>query len=132
MVFFVSGVGAAFADQQVNNNTPAMLEKAFQELKQADKDLTDVYEQILEKHKDDMAFVEKFTKAQAAWAAFRNAELEAIFPAQDKKAYGSTYPLAYAQEKSRLILERAKQLNQWLTGLPAGTISAGSRGFSKK
>lgn len=135
LVFSILGIAAVFAEGPASSGAPvtmqAMLEKAFQELKQADDNLDAVYGEILEKHRDDKVFIEKFTKAQAAWLAFRTAELDAIFPAQDKHVYGSSYPLAYAQEKSRLIQERAKQLNDWLTGLPEGTISAGSRGISK-
>jgi uncharacterized protein YecT (DUF1311 family) len=131
------GAAISFADGQSNSGTltygdkQVMFEKAFKEFKQADENLNNVYEQILNKHKDDSVFIAKITNAQSAWLAFRNAEIEAIFPSQDKKVYGSLYPLAYAQEKTRLTLERAKQLNQWLVGVPVGTIGAGSRGYIK-
>lgn len=128
------GAATTFAEGQntlANGDKQVMFEKAFKEFKQADENLNKVYEQILNKHKDDSVFIEKFTKTQSIWLEFRNAEIEAIFPSQDKKVYGSLYPLAYAQEKTRLTLVRAKELNQWLVGVPNDTIGAGSRGYMK-
>ena len=134
LVLMVLGGTLAFAEQNGEVNAGGqqeMFEKAYIELKQANDTLDNMCEKILNKYKDDKEFVVKFNNAQTAWAAFRNAELDAIFPAQDKRGYGSIYPLAYAQEKTRLTLERAKQINQWLTGVPEGTLGAGSRGYTK-
>lgn len=138
LALMVLGSAIAFAEQNgaanaapSNGGQQEMLEKAFIELKQANDTLDNMYEQILNKYKDDKEFIAKFTNAQATWLAFRNAELDAIFPAQDKRTYGSIYPLSYAQEKTRLTIERAKQINQWITGVPEGTIGAGSRGYKK-
>jgi uncharacterized protein YecT (DUF1311 family) len=140
LVFIISAILAlsaatAFAEGQntaapTNAQRQAMFQKAFQELKQANDTLDTVYQEILDKHQEDKVFMAKFTNAQAAWQAFRDAELEAIFPSPDKKVYGSLYPVAYAQAKTNLILDRAKQLNQWITGFPEGTIKAGSRGIT--
>ena len=100
---------------------------AGREVKRADDTLNEIYNKVLLKHKDDKNFIDKFTKAELAWIVFRDAQLESIYPAQDKQAYGSVYPMTYALEKATLTWDRVKQLNQWLEGYPEGTVGRGSR-----
>ena len=67
---------------------------ASEEAKRVDAELNRVYRELLSKNSDDPAAVEKIKKAQRAWVAFRDAYVEAMFPAEDKLAeYGSMYPM---------------------------------------
>ena len=101
---------------------------AARELKRADDTLNDIYNKVLIKHEDDQEFIEKFTAAELAWIAFRDAEMEAIFPKQDKQRnYGSKFPMSYCIVKAELTWDRVKQLNQWLEGFSEGNTTAGSR-----
>lgn len=101
---------------------------ASRELKRADDTLNDIYNRVLTKHEDDQEFLEKFNTAELAWMAFRDAEMEAIFPKQDKQGnYGSKFPMSYCIVKAELTWDRVKQLNQWLEGFSEGNIMAGSR-----
>lgn len=100
---------------------------AGREFKRADDTLNDIYNKVLLKYERDQEFIDKFVNAELAWIKFRDAELEAIYPAQDKRRYGSIYPMIHNIEGANLTWSRVKQLNEWLTGFPEGVVGAGSR-----
>ena len=96
----------------------------------ADKRLNDVYQLILRKYSTDPAFIAKLSSAQQAWLNFRDAELQAIYPREDKLAsYGSVWPMCNLQERTRLTEERTKELRRWVKGIPEGNVCAGSIKF---
>ena len=105
----------------------AMNDAAARELKRADDTLNVIYNKVLVKYQDDREFIAKYTAAEVAWIAFRDAHLDAVFPKEDKQAYGSTYPMVYRLYKAELTWERVKQLNEWLADFPEGDAAAGSR-----
>ena len=81
----------------------------------ADAELNRVYKDLLNKNKDDENASKKLREAQRAWVAFRNAELEALYPAQDKQTeYGSIYPMCYAIVLTKMTKERTAQLRGML------------------
>ena len=83
--------------------------------READADLSHVYEELLSKVKSDDNATEKLRVAQRAWVAFRDAHLQELFPAQDKqREYGSMYPMCYAQVATAMIKERTAQLRRML------------------
>ena len=99
-----------------------MDEKARQEFQRADNELNTVYNQVLKKYSGDAAFLKKLRAAQLAWIRFRDAQVEAHFPATDKlREYGSVYPVCRYQALKPLTEERTKQLRVWLE--EAGLIS---------
>ncbi|RYZ47353.1 MAG: DUF1311 domain-containing protein [Proteobacteria bacterium] len=51
------------------------------EFLKTDKELNDTYKEIQTKYKADSIFLKKLKKAQTAWIAFRDAHLEAVYPA---------------------------------------------------
>jgi len=117
----------------MNGDQATLNASVGKELEKADAMLNAVYQNILTKYANDQEFIDKFITAELAWLAYRNAELEAIFPRQDKlTAYGSSYPLSYNLVKAELTWERVGKLNQWLEGLPEGDITAGSRGYKPR
>jgi len=93
----------------------------------ADASLNATYAKILKEYGKDAEFISKLKAAQRAWLAFRDAELEALFPKPDKQAeYGSVYPMCRCMQLQELTQERTKNLQLWLKGIPEGDVCAGS------
>ena len=109
-----------------------MTDSAGKSLTRKDKVMRLVLKRIFAAYKDDKAFLEKLKLSQKAWEKFRDAHLEAMFPAKDKfSAYGSFFPVAYDAEKEALTDARIKQLKRWLNGVPEGVVGGGSIKFKK-
>jgi uncharacterized protein YecT (DUF1311 family) len=105
-----------------------MNEAAKVEYTGADAELNRVYRQILEARRADAEFVVSFRAAQRAWIVFRDAHVQALYPALDKRrAYGSVYPLCRWQALAALTLERTNQLKAWTDPPAEGDTCAGSR-----
>jgi uncharacterized protein YecT (DUF1311 family) len=74
------------------NTQTAMHICASEELRRVDTELNDVYEKVLSAAAADVASVEKIKIMERAWIAYRDAYLDATYPAKDKLAvYGSTF-----------------------------------------
>ena len=104
----------------------AMNACASQSLSAADKELNQVYQQVLHKYAKDTVFIGKLKAAQKAWLAFRDAELAARFPVEDKTNYGSVYPMCASNELEAMTLKRTEELREWLKGTQEGDVCAGS------
>jgi uncharacterized protein YecT (DUF1311 family) len=111
-----------------SGQTQADLNKsACDEYQRKDTELNKSYLQILNIYKDDAKFIEKLKLAQRAWIAFRDAELSALFPAEDTQAeYGSIYPVCRCQTLSELTSARTAQLRRWIDGIEEGDVCGGS------
>jgi uncharacterized protein YecT (DUF1311 family) len=84
---------------------------AAEKLRSEDTKLDRVYQELLERTKSDPVATAKIRSAQEAWVAFRDAQLEALFPADDKQdQYGSAYPMCAAAARAQLTAERTKML----------------------
>lgn len=104
-----------------------MAQKAGAEFAKADKELNTVYNKILKEYKGDREFIEKMKAAQRAWIKFRDAHIEAVFPAKDKQSeYGSVYGMCYSMMMQEITEARIKQLRLWLKGTEEGDVCAGS------
>ena len=120
---------AAGSDKCMDNaqSQAAMTACASNTLGAADKELNQVYQQVLRKYAKDTVFVAKLKTAQKAWLAFRDAELEARYPASDKSlAYGSVYPMCANNELEAMTRQRTDALRAWLKGAEEGDVCAGS------
>jgi uncharacterized protein YecT (DUF1311 family) len=105
----------------------AMDECASQSLAAADKELNQVYQQVLAKFASDKVFTAKLRTAQKAWIAFRDAELEARYPASNKSLqYGSVYPMCANNELEAMTRQRIEELRAWLKGAQEGDACSGS------
>ena len=83
----------------------------------ADAELNTVYQRLLSSLKGDEVAIGKLRAAQRAWVAFRDAQLDALFPAENKQTeYGSMYPMCYAGAATAMTKERTAQLRQMLEG----------------
>jgi uncharacterized protein YecT (DUF1311 family) len=88
---------------------------ADQDAKAADAELNRVYQELLSKSKGDASATKKLRDAQRAWIAFRDAQLEALYPAEDKqREYGSIYPMCYAIVTTAMTKDRTIQLRRML------------------
>jgi uncharacterized protein YecT (DUF1311 family) len=59
-----------------------------------------VYQELLAKAKNDPVATKKIRSARQAWVTFRDAQLEALFPADDKQdQYGSAYLMCAARTR---------------------------------
>lgn len=119
---------AAAEPRAIPQTQTDMNEAARVEYTGADAELNRVYQQILQARKADLEFVLKFKAAQRAWLIFRDAHVQALFPAADKRrAYGSVYPLCRWQILTELTHERTKQLKVWTEPPAEGDTCSGSR-----
>lgn len=90
---------------------------ARDEFDKADKELNQVYQQLIKKEAKDALFISKLRNAQKAWIGFRDAELEARFACAEKApnhCWGSMYPMSYFYRKAELTRDRTRQLQQML------------------
>jgi uncharacterized protein YecT (DUF1311 family) len=92
---------------------------AGEEASDADAELNRVYQQLLSTMKSDANAAKKLRAAQRAWIAFRDAQLEALYPAEDKRVeYGSMYPMCSARVVAAMTEERTAQLRKMLNEDP--------------
>ncbi len=115
---------------QLNLNT-----EASSEFQAADAEMNRVYKEILLLYKDNAQFIMNLRSAQRAWLKFRDAELEAHYPATPHEnrhhLYGSVFPMCLANSKAALTRLRIEQLRVWLKGVEEGEVCAGSVKFDR-
>jgi uncharacterized protein YecT (DUF1311 family) len=100
---------------------------AGQDVGAADAELNAVYQRLQSLYADEPEFLAKLKTAQRAWIAFRDAELEARFPANDKAVnYGSMFPTCAGAVLADLTRKRTAQLTVWVDGVPEGDVCGGS------
>ncbi len=64
------------------------------EAARADARLNEIYRNLLSKAASQPKITAKIKAAEKAWITYRDAYLEAMYPAEDKQAeYGSIYPM---------------------------------------
>jgi uncharacterized protein YecT (DUF1311 family) len=108
-------------------NQMELNQQACNAYKKADAEMNRLYRQILADNSKARLFVQKMRAAQRAWLAFRDAHLEALYPAANKReAYGSIHPMCECNELEKVTAERTKVLQQWIEGIPEGDVCAGS------
>ncbi|HMW39466.1 MAG: DUF1311 domain-containing protein [Saprospiraceae bacterium] len=123
-IIFTLIVASNFCFSQTQSK---MNQDADANYKKADKELNLVYNKILNDYKDDKIFIAKFKAAQNAWIKFRDAEMNALFPEEDKKTqYGSVFPMCWSNALTDLTKQRIMKLKVWLNGIEEGDACAGS------
>jgi uncharacterized protein YecT (DUF1311 family) len=110
-----------------------MRQDACHELQQIQVAVDAAYQTILKDYGDAPQFVRKLTEAQQAWTTFRDAQLEAIFPNEDKQAeYGSAYNLCRCVVLTELTKHRLHELRRWVNGVKEGDLCRGSARLSER
>ena len=79
-----------------------------------EKELNDIYQQIKTQKRFTPDFLKKLKLAEQAWIKYRAADLEALYPAEDKMEYGSVYQRCYPLEMNYLAEIRIEQLKKIL------------------
>jgi uncharacterized protein YecT (DUF1311 family) len=95
--------------------------------KQADALLNRSYNQVLSEYKKNAPFIRKLKIAQRAWIAYRDAQLEALYPSPNKQAeYGSVYPMCRCSALATLTTQRVEEIRKWVDGAEEGDVCSGS------
>lgn len=95
--------------------------------KQADALLNKNYNQVLAEYKKNAPLIRKLKISQRAWIAYRDAQIEALYPAPNKRAeYGSVYPMCRCNALATLTTQRADELKKWIDGAEEGDVCSGS------
>lgn len=88
---------------------------ASDEATRVDAELNQVYSQVLKAAGDDAEAVAKIKAAERAWVAYRDAYLEAMYPAKDKQAeYGSMYLMEVNLLSAKLTRRQIEALTELL------------------
>jgi uncharacterized protein YecT (DUF1311 family) len=91
-----------------------MNEEEHKNFLKADKELNQVYQQILKGYKSDTAFIKNLKASQRLWVQFRDAELSMMYPDRNPGYYGSIHPMCWSIYKTELTNERIEKLRKWL------------------
>jgi uncharacterized protein YecT (DUF1311 family) len=120
-------LGLIFYSSIIAQTQGEMNESESAKYTKADKELNEVYNQILIDYKENTEFITKLRFAQLQWIKFRDAEIEMKFPEPDKQAsYGTMYPMCRLDYLTLLTKERTKKLKEWLRPRPDGEGCGGS------
>jgi uncharacterized protein YecT (DUF1311 family) len=93
--------------QKLAKNQTDLNSCAKQELTLVERQMDEAYRELLSTTRDDTAAQAKIKAAQTAWVAYRDAFLEAMWPARDKQAeYGTAYPMQYGEVRLRLTRQQ--------------------------
>lgn len=104
---------------------------ASSDFERADKELNEVYKEILKRYHNSPQFLKNLRAAQRAWLVFRDAHLKMIYPLEKDPTvnYGSVFPMCWATIKAGITFERVKELRRWLEPFEEeGNVCQGSIG----
>jgi uncharacterized protein YecT (DUF1311 family) len=91
-----------------------MNDAAGKQLRSADAAMKKVFELLVARAGASADAVAKLRKSQAAWEAYRDAQLDAWWPSSDVQSYGSVYPMCFAMMKTQLTEARTVELRAML------------------
>ena len=119
LICFSCSIG--FAQTQLEMN-----QQANDSYKKVNKELNEIYKQILIEYKTDTVFVKNLKSSQRIWITFRDAELKVKYPERETEYYGSIHPVCVANYLEKLTRERINTLKVWITGIEEGDCCSGS------
>jgi len=98
-----------------------MNQAAFRELEAAEAEMNTELEHLfkLAHAAGELGSAAKLEQAQAAWLAYREAHVRALWPSEEPGAYGSVHSMCVAHELTRLTLARLAELRSmtdWVEG----------------
>ncbi len=137
-VIFISLTSVSFGASKKSCADEALTQDGMNEcykstLKDTERRLNSIYDKVLNKNQDDPVFMQKFKAAQNAWAAYRDAQLAALYPhaEEEPQYYGSVYRMCYYIERQQLTTARIKELRRWIDGVEEGEVCCGSLPIKK-
>jgi uncharacterized protein YecT (DUF1311 family) len=99
---------------------------ANEEAGRVDTQLNEVYGKLLVHAASQTGAVEKIKAAERAWVAYRDAYIEAMYPAPDKQAeYGSMYTMEVNLLRARLTRQQVTALQDLLRQYTANRSANG-------
>ena len=128
-VLFFVGIGSGFgqnsaaykACNQKAQTQAEMNRCAHEEATRADAELNRVYDRVLSKAAAESEAVAKIKAAEKAWIAYRDAYMEAMYPAANKQSeYGSIYPMEADLLRARLTSQHVVDLKELLQQYSGG------------
>ena len=88
---------------------------ASEEAARVDTELNTVYRKLLSKAASQPEAVAKIKASERAWITYRDAYMEAMYPAKDKQAqYGSVYPMEADLLKAKLTRQQVAAVEEML------------------
>jgi uncharacterized protein YecT (DUF1311 family) len=100
-----------FAECEKNAKTQADLNQcASHDDASAEDELNQTYQELLVRAASDAIAVKKIAAAQQAWIAFREAQIAALYPAENKGEYGTVFPMCVNLLRAEFARERIKVL----------------------
>ena len=88
---------------------------ASEEAARVDAELNTVYRNLLSKAASQPEAVAKIKASERAWITFRDAYMDAMYPAKNKQAeYGSVYPMEADLLKAKLTRQQVAALEEML------------------
>jgi len=88
---------------------------ASEEAARLDSQLNDVYRKVLSQVQRQQEAVAKIKIVERAWIAYRDAYIDAVYPAKDKQAeYGSIYPMEVDLLRAKLTQRQVAALQDLL------------------
>lgn len=88
---------------------------ASEEAARVDVQLNDAYRKLLSKAASQPEALAKIKAAERAWIAYRDAYMDAMYPAKDKQAeYGSMYPMDADLLRAKLTQRQVTALKELL------------------
>ncbi len=95
---------------------------ASEEAARADAKLNEAYRKLLERGVRDSEPLTKLKVAENAWVAYRDAYMDAMYPAKDKQAeYGSLYPMESDLLRAKLTERQVQAVAELFEPLQSGT-----------
>ena len=80
-----------------------------------DAELNDTYQKLLAAARKEPGAVEKIRTAERAWITYRDAYMDAMYPAKDKQAsYGSIFPMEANLLRAHLTRQQIDALKELL------------------
>lgn len=109
-----------------------IIAKACGDKKKSEVYLDYLYKRIAKQYDYDKVFVKYLETSQQAWIAYRDAQLNLVYPPEYRASYGSVRVSCECSKMVNIINARIKELNQWLAGAEQGDVCTGSIIVNKK
>ena len=88
---------------------------ADEELRRADRDLNSAYQRLLSEVREQPGVIDKIKAMERAWVIYRDAYVEAMYPAADKQAaYGTMFVVENLLLRARLKRDQIAALTTLL------------------
>jgi len=117
MILALCALGVAIGDSPAKHPPTTQLElneEAVQSLKAAEREMVVVLDQLRARTSAQPENRAVLETSQSAWAAYRDAQLNAMWPFPAKDVYGSVNPMCVALARTEITKRRTAELKSML------------------